>query len=47
MKGDDWMGIMIIVGIIAVALFGGVKGNGGGGLLSTQNPNPKHNLMSF
>ncbi len=40
MKKDDWLGILIVVGIIAVALFGGIKGSGNGGLFSVQNPNP-------
>jgi len=40
MKGDDWMGILVIVGIIGIALFGGAKGSGNGGMFSFSQPNP-------
>ncbi len=40
MKSDDWLGIVIIAGIIGIALFGGAKGGGNGGLITSQNPNP-------
>jgi len=42
-KGNDWMGIIIIMGIIGVALFGGIKGSGNEGLITVQNPNPVQN----
>ena len=43
MKGDDWMGVLVIGGIIVAALFGGIKGGSSGssgGLFDIQNSNP-------
>lgn len=47
MKKDEWTGILVILGIIAVSLFGGSKGASRNGLFSGSNATPEQKQQNI
>ncbi len=47
MDNDNWLGIAILIGIIAIALFGGSKGESHNALISTPNQTPEQKQQNI